>query len=93
MHARCPSLSKVLDNDAAPCKFYCDHGMGWIRPVMEAAGLCAVLDVESRAEPHCVPRIYRDAAKTREREHQTKLPSPAPVPVPSLPAQAVDRKK
>ena len=26
----CPSLSKVLDNDAEPMKRYCDHCAGWI---------------------------------------------------------------
>ena len=72
---RCPSLSKVLDNDAAACKFYCDHCMGWIRPVMDAAGLYAVLDMQSRTEPHCMFRVYVDQEKAREYERQAKLPS------------------
>lgn len=70
---RCPSLSKVLDNDAAACKFYCDHCMGWVRPVMEAAGLHAVQDMESRTEPHCVLRVYTDPEKAKEFERQAKL--------------------
>ena len=74
MH-RCPSLSKVLDNDAAPSPFYCDHCMGWIEPVMEACGLYAVLDMESRTEPHCVFRVYADKAKAEAFERQAALPS------------------
>ncbi|MBT3376673.1 MAG: hypothetical protein HN742_15825 [Lentisphaerae bacterium] len=58
----CPSLSKVLDNDAAPSALYCDHCMGWIEPVMQTAGLHAVMDMRSRTEPHCVFRVYADKA-------------------------------
>jgi hypothetical protein len=72
---RCPSLSKVLDNDATACKYYCDHCMGWVRPVMEAAGLYAVLDMESRCEAHCVLRVYTDPAKAAEFQRHAKLPS------------------
>jgi hypothetical protein len=72
---RCPSLSKVLDNDASPSPHYCDHCMGWVRPVMDAAGLFAVLDMESRTEPHCVLRVYADREKARSFEQQAKLPS------------------
>jgi hypothetical protein len=60
---RCPSLSKVLDNDAAPFEFYCDHCMAWEEPVMKAAGLHAVLDMISRSEPRCTERIYADSRK------------------------------
>jgi len=74
MH-RCPSLSKVLDNDAEPFELYCDHCMGWVQPVMEASGLYAVMDMESRAEPHCVFRVYKDRAKAAAYERQAKLPS------------------
>ena len=34
----CPSLSKVLDNDAEPMKRYCDHCAGWIGPIMDKVG-------------------------------------------------------
>lgn len=71
----CPSLSKVLNNDASACEHYCDHCMGWIRPVMDAAGLFAVLDMESRTEPRCVLRVYVDREKAMEFERQAKLPS------------------
>ena len=62
MH-QCPSLSKVLDNDASPSFFYCDHCMGWIEPTMDYAGLYAVLDMRSRTEPHCRFRVYADKTK------------------------------
>jgi hypothetical protein len=72
---RCPSLSKVLDNDASPCEWYCDHCMGWIEPVMREAGLYAVNDMHSRREPHCVFRVYTDPQKAREFEAQAALPA------------------
>ena len=72
---RCPSLSKVLDNDASPCDIYCDHCMGWVEPVTEAAGLHAVLDMISREEPRCVFRIYEDAEKAAEFERSATLAS------------------
>ena len=59
----CPSLAKVLDNDAAPCLLYCDHCMGWVVPVMRYAGLYAVQDIMSRTEPRCLFRIYEDRDK------------------------------
>ncbi len=70
---RCPSLSKVLDNDATPCRLYCDHCMGWVEPVMKAAGLHAVMDMESRTEPHCVFRVFKDRALARAYESRAKL--------------------
>jgi hypothetical protein len=72
---RCPSLSKVLDNDASACKYYCDHCGGWVHPVMNAAGLFAAMDMESRTEPHCVLRVYTDSEKAAEFQRQAKLPS------------------
>jgi len=72
---RCPSLAKVLDGDAEPCPLYCDHCMAWVEPVMAAAGLHAVLDMESRAEPHCVLRVYSDPRKADAFAAQAVLPS------------------
>ena len=71
---RCPSLSKVLDNDAAASKFYCDHCIGWVRPVMDAAGLYAVLCKDSPDEPRCVMRVYADREKARDYERQRREP-------------------
>ncbi len=72
---RCSSLSKVLDNDATPSAFYCDHCMGWVEPVMANAGLYAVLDAKSRSEPRCVFRVYEDKAKADMYERTATLPS------------------
>lgn len=70
---RCPSLSKALDNDATPSALYCDHCMGWVEPVMKAARLYAVMDMESRSEPHCVFRVYHDRRRAREFERRARL--------------------
>ena len=69
----CPSLAKVLDNDAAPCSLYCDHCMGWIEPAVTAAGLYVVNDMESRTEPHCVFRIFTDPDKAAALAAQARL--------------------
>ena len=74
MHA-CPSLSKVLDNDASASPLYCDHCMGWVQPVMESAGLYAVMDMKSRAEPRCHFRVYADQAKADAFAAQAELVS------------------
>jgi hypothetical protein len=55
---KCPSLSKVLGNDAKASERYCDHCPGWIEPVIKSAGMRLVYDIESRSEPHCVLRVY-----------------------------------
>lgn len=70
---RCPSLAKVLDNDANACEAYCDHCMGWIEPVMEACGMYAAHDIESRTAPTCHFRVYRDKAAAAEFERGAKL--------------------
>ena len=72
---KCPSLSKVIDNDAAPFELYCDHCMGWIQPVMEYAGFFPVLDMISRRKPECVFRIYIDRTKALEFARRAALPS------------------
>ena len=72
MHG-CPSLSKVLDNDAEPSPLYCDHCMGWVAPVMAGSGLHAVMDMESRSEPHCVFRVFADRAAAEPFEAAATL--------------------
>ena len=71
----CPSLGKALDSDAGACPVYCDHCMAWVQPVLEAAGLHGVFDMESRTEPHCRMRVYTDARKAGEFEKEAKLPA------------------
>jgi len=55
---RCPSLSKVLDNDAEPFERYCEHCSGWITPVMEQCGLRVEFNIGDPHEPACSFRIY-----------------------------------
>lgn len=71
----CPSLAKVLDNDASPCELYCDHCLGWVEPTLAAAGLCGVHDLHSRTEPHCLLRVYTDPAKAEEFAARALLPA------------------
>ena len=52
MH-RCPSLSKVLDNDSKPCLKYCDHCAGWSLPLATKCGIYMVQNMISRTEPQC----------------------------------------
>ena len=83
---RCPSLSKVLDNDATPFGLYCDHCMGWIEPVMKAAGLYAVMDMISRREPQCAFFVTADRSAARTAMKRARLPS-TPYKPASLPAR------
>jgi hypothetical protein len=69
----CPSLGKVMDNDATPMARYCDHCAGWIGPILDELGYHLVYDVISRSEPHCVMRVFKDAQAAREAEKQAKL--------------------
>lgn len=72
---RCPSLSKVLDNDAGACPWYCDHCMGWVEPVMEYAGLHAVMDMRGRDVPECCFRVYRDVDKALAFRRTARVPA------------------
>ncbi len=66
----CPSLSKVLDNDAPPCASYCDHCPGWVLPLMTKAGYHVVYDLVSRTEPRCDMYVFADAAKARAKRDE-----------------------
>ena len=90
---RCPSLGKVLDNDAGPFLLYCDHCMGWVEPVMKAAGLHAVMDMISRREPRCAFFVTADKSAAAKAMKRARLPS-TPYKPASLPtAQAKTRAR
>ncbi len=72
---RCPSLSKVLDNDAGVFEFYCDHCAGWIMPLMKKYGYYMACDMISRTVPKCVMRIYREEEKADEFMKKARLPA------------------
>ncbi|MCX5494739.1 hypothetical protein OSH11_08500 [Kaistia dalseonensis] len=69
----CPSLSKVMDNDAAPMDRYCDHCAGWIGPIMDKTGYHMVYDAIDRQKPQCVMRIFKDKDKARAAETGAEL--------------------
>ena len=69
----CPSLSKVIDNDAAPMGRYCDHCAGWIGPIMDKTGYHLVYDVIDRTRPQCRMRVFDDPAKAKEAEADVRL--------------------
>ncbi|WP_306118955.1 MULTISPECIES: hypothetical protein [unclassified Roseitalea] len=71
---KCPSLSKVLDNDAEPMGRYCDHCAGWIGPIMDKLGYHLVYDVIDRKQPQCVMRVFTDAETAAEVEARAQLP-------------------
>jgi len=72
MH-KCPSLSKVMDNDATPMSRYCDHCAGWIGPIMDKVGYHLVYDVIDRTRPQCTMKVFKDAAAAKAVEPDAKL--------------------
>jgi hypothetical protein len=72
MH-KCPSLSKVMDNDAEPFALYCDHCAGWEEPIMKKYGFHHVCDMISRTKPQCLLRVYKDKKKADEFRKKVKL--------------------
>ena len=63
----CPSLSKVLDNDAAPCRVYCDPCPGWCGRVIAQAGHYMGYDMMSRTDPVCRQYIFSDRARAEAK--------------------------
>ena len=74
---RCPSLSKVLDNDATPCPKYCLHCPGWTHPVYAAAGIYAVYDLREPDQPHCRSWLYEDIERARAKCRELRQTIPA----------------
>ena len=63
---KCPSLGKVINNDAGPCQKYCLHCAGWVLPLISASGFYCVYNTIDLMEPRCVSMIfknYEDAKK------------------------------
>jgi cytochrome c2 len=71
MH-ECPSLSKVLDCDATPCKKYCDHCHGWVKPLINKAGFYLVYDIIDRKIPQCYLYIYKNKNDAEEKKKELK---------------------
>ena len=66
----CPSLSKVVDNDAGPCRVYCDHCPGWVGRVIAAAGYFMVYDIMGRTMPQCEFWVFKSKAAAESKYGQ-----------------------
>ena len=55
---RCPSLSKITDNDAGPYARYCHHCPGWIIPAIERADCVCEFNIGNPLKPSCGWKIY-----------------------------------
>ncbi len=71
---KCPSLSKVLDNDATPMGRYCDHCPGWCVPLLKKAGFHPVFDIISRKEPRCKFMVFKNKEDAVKAEKKMILP-------------------
>lgn len=69
---KCPSLSKVLDNDATPSENYCAHCAGWIGPVLRKAGYYYVTVIGKIDVPSCDWWIYSDKSKAQAKIQELK---------------------
>jgi hypothetical protein len=70
---KCPSLSKVLDNDATPMERYCDHCAGWCVPLIKKAGFYPVYDIISRKEPRCKLLVFKNKEDAEQAEKKAIL--------------------
>ena len=68
--SRCPSLSKVLDSDAEPCRKYCLHCPGWIAPLMTKCGFYYMKYLRALDQPECysVFSEYKDKIEAVRRD-------------------------
>jgi hypothetical protein len=71
---KCPSLSKVMDNDAGAFGRYCDHCPGWVLPLLTKAGYFPVYDIISRTEPRCRMSIFKNEKDAIKAEKKAVLP-------------------
>lgn len=71
---KCPSLSKVLDNDALPMERYCDHCPGWCISLIRKAGFYPVYDLISRKEPRCRCSIFKNEKDAEKAKKNFILP-------------------
>lgn len=70
--AKCPSLSKVLDNDAAPCRKYCLHCPGWVIPLMTKCGFYYIDSIIGLDVPECRSFQTESLEKAEEVVRQLK---------------------
>ena len=63
---KCPSLTKVMDNDAGVCEKYCQHCPGWVLPLFTASGFYCVYNVIGLLTPRCEIKVFTDREKAEE---------------------------
>lgn len=63
----CPSLAKVIDNDAGPCREYCYHCPGWVLPLMSKVGYYYIDDLIALDMPRCQSTICEHIEDAREQ--------------------------
>ena len=73
----CPSLGKVLDNDAGACPKYCLHCPGWTAPLYAKAGLYQVYDLMGLDQPRCREYIYDRIEDARRKYQELRQIRPA----------------
>jgi len=66
----CPSLAKVMDNDAGAFIKYCDHCPGWVAPLMQKCGFYYIKDIGAPDEPVCRAWIYEDKRKAEAKKRE-----------------------
>ena len=70
----CPSLTKVLDNDAEPFLKYCDHCAGWSMPLYTKCGIYYVQNMIDRRKPVCCS-VRTESREIAEQARQEFLAS------------------
>ena len=70
----CPSLTKVLDNDAEPFLKYCDHCPGWSMPLYTKCGIYYVQNMIDRRKPACCS-VRTESREIAEQARQEFLAS------------------
>ena len=61
----CPSLSKVMDNDAGASEIYCRHCPGWVLPLFTKCGFYCVYDLVGPDIPRCQMSVFKNLEEAR----------------------------
>ena len=69
---KCPSLTKVLDNDATPSKRYCEHCPGWVGPLLRKSGHYYITAPGEPDEPRCESWIFVDKSKAKAKAQELR---------------------
>ncbi len=85
---KCPSLGKVVDNDAGPCPKYCFHCPGWIVPLLEKCGFTDEYNLVGLDDPRCVETIYAPDSGHPSRIFMAPIDDEGNVIGPETPVQA-----